>query len=171
MDGILAKQQQLEEIGRELGDIAGRAVKRFKARLGVLRFVKYLAIPALIVIALPPVVQYWLSHIAFPAVPISAIVAMFCAALVLFAFGFVMWVALTMMREMLDVQMYGCRRRGAVSTIPTGGSFSVPSDDRMWAVEQLEDLKKKGFLTDSDTRDIEEKMKELLAGTMGKKRQ
>ncbi len=126
-------------------------------------FVRRCLIVAAIVYALPPATQYWLSHVPVPEVPVSAIVAMFAAALMLLSFAAVVYVAFHFARaigyaEQRVVMAPGAPARppiiGPVDRTPSDGSFTAPSDQSTWAKEQLEVLKRKGILTETDRMDI-----------------
>lgn len=146
--------------------LAGRIVIAFRRVWNSNRIDLYRLLGAAgIVLMVPPVIQYWLSRVQVPPVPISAIVAMAVASFFLLSFASVVWVCLNFARQMIQVT---ASRAGYTPPVhrtdiaeQTGGSFSATSDSRLWATEQFEDLKRQGVLNDTDVRDVEDFMKEI----------
>lgn len=117
----------------------------------------------IIILAVPPVEHYWLARVAIPQVPVSSIIGMFAASLLLLSFASVVYVCLYFLRQALQVEknVNLVRSRYRQPVAPTSGSFNVMPDNRAWAAEELERLKKSGILLDTDKTEIEDLARDM----------
>lgn len=152
-----------ESIGRIAGRMVTFGQKRWRNnRTLVLRLVAGI----LLVYALPPATQYWLSHVRFPDVPVSAIFAMLAAATMLLALAIVAYVGFHFLRQIpiaertVVVNASNAARR-SIAQPETAGSFVPVTDTGAWAQEQLLDLERKGILTKTDRTEVEELAEEM----------
>lgn len=125
-----------------------------------------LLVIGIIIVAVPPVVRYWMERIPIErslSIPIETSIAIVAGALFLAAFGTVMYVVLHFMRHLVEmernVQLVRTQKRRAVEA--TEGSFIPMTEDRAWATEQIEMLTRQGILTETDKTEIEALAKEM----------
>lgn len=125
-------------------------------------YARRLIVAAILIFALPPAINYWLTKIQYiPTVPITAIVAMFAGGFFLLCATVCFYVATLCLRQIsfTEKAVIGHRRTGQVKA--TEGSFTTMSDERALNIEQLQELKQKGILREEDKAQIEEAMNEL----------
>ena len=143
-----------EKVGRACGYGVGWLYRGLRST-----WVRYGTIAALVVVLVPPVVDYWLSRVAIPEVPITALVAMGLGSMLLITFGGSLYVLFLFLSAILQSERSGtgsvavARRRRA--TEETEGTFVPGNEERAWAQEQMETLKRAGLLTETDAMDIE----------------
>lgn len=164
-------------IWQYIGMVIGYAVLWSKALARSLA-VRWIVITGTAILVIPSITRYWLSRVALPVVPLSAIVAMVAASLMLFAFASAMYVAFLFLQQTaLAPQVYP-QQPGAPSApyrrgIPqpeTGGSFIPMSDEGAAIQEEIAKLRKKGILKDEDTMSLEERAMEIGLEMMQNKR-
>lgn len=136
-----------------------------------IRYVKYLVLAGVAVLAVPPIVQYWLSNVRIPDVPVSGIVAMFAGSLLFLSMSAFTAVLFYFLRQIADMDRpvvvstadgkVQHRPRKKTNGVGTGGSFSVASDETLWAQEQIQQLRDKGVLFETDGADIDAIAKDI----------
>jgi hypothetical protein len=136
----------------------------------------------IIVLTFPPVERYWVLRLSpVPSAPFSALLLIFVATIFLLVATAFLYVC-----GVLIVRVVQIERRSVAGTMPglmpalpvnpqtpltaTGGSFIPNSDEALYMREQFELLKKQGFLTDTDTMDLETMAKEIGLKTILKER-
>jgi len=97
--------------------------------------------------------QYWLSHVNTPEVPISAIIGMVAAAFFMIVFAGAMYILISFVQQLTLVQknvVYSLPRMGAPAPKATDGSF-IPTDDAaLRDKEDLEVMKRMGLMNHTD---------------------
>lgn len=114
---------------------------------------KRLVLIVIVVLAGPPVVQYWMSRVHMPAVPISAIIETAIATLFMVAFGGSMYVLIGFLNQLTVSQRIGSYAipKGQLQAMkPTDGAFIPTDDEKLYDNEMLEKLKKAGILNKTD---------------------
>lgn len=117
------------------------------------RRVWYLIWASIVILAVPPITQYWLSHVQIPEIPISAIIGMAVAAFFMLAFAGAMAVLLAFVQRLSvapNVMNFALPKTSPQNVKATGGDFIHTSDEALRDREDLEILKSKGFLQETD---------------------
>lgn len=113
--------------------------------------VRGLAIAGIVVVALPPIAQYWLRHIPIPEVPASAIVFLVAGALFTLSLATLAYVGLYFLKLALEIDrtvVVGQAGRRRQVPEATEGSFIQTSDAASWQNETIANLKKQGVQVD-----------------------
>lgn len=137
-------------VGKLIGHVVTAASKFWKSQRNVLRIIIGIV---LVVISAPPVTQYWLSRVKIPDVPTSAIVAMAIGSFFLLTFSLSMYVLIQVMMQ-LSVERrataYTLGRQQNPMPQATGGTFLPTDDAKLKDREDIEILKSKGILMETD---------------------
>lgn len=152
----------VESIGKTaaaLGEITGYTYRLGKSVIQSLwakirGIVNLLILSIVIVFAVPPIVQYWLSRTRIPEIPVSAIIGMAVGAFLLIAFSASMYMIVHVIRSIVltegSVSGSLSRRRQP----STEGQFIPTDDGKLWEAEQVAHLKRQGILHETDVEDL-----------------
>lgn len=142
-----------------IGEIAGWVYYRTKSLLHTIwaktrKIAQFLILGAVIVLAIPPIVQYWLSRVRIPQVPISAIVAMGVATILLLTFSASMYMVVHVIRSIVITESASPGMRNRRRQPSTDGAYIPTDDGKLWEAEQMDILKRKGVLHETDIEDL-----------------
>jgi predicted PurR-regulated permease PerM len=141
-----------------LGKIVGTLVTWLAAAWkSQARNLKFLLIAAIIIAAAPPVSQYWLSRVQMPDVPLSAIIMTFAATAFMVVFCVSMYVLTQMVGQLVVSQRiagYTTPRAPLENVKATGGDFIPMDDAKLRQREDIEILKSKGILQETDVEGL-----------------
>jgi len=154
-----------------IGWIVGKMVTLAERIVPALRFI---LIVIVIVMIVPPVTQYWLDNVRMPDVPMSAIFAMLVGSVFMFAFAAVIYVVLHFLRQIVLVERTTIGPDATAAGVPvrsrgkpTEGTFITANDNMLWAREQINELHEQGILTEMDTMEFDELVKEMATRGTG----
>lgn len=138
---------------KTLGIVVGYIVTWLVAALRS-RTLKVAIVVVGVVFLTPFVTEYWLTHIHIPDIPLSANIFMFVSTAFLFVFSVAMYLGMQMLRQiMINQRITGAPSpftAAAAGVRATGGDF-IPTDDaKLRDREDMEILKSKGILQETD---------------------
>lgn len=108
-----------------------------------------------IILSAPWITDYWLSHIHIPDIPLSANIFMVVSTAFLLVFCMSLYLIVQMIRQVgMNQRMTGAPNPFVISAMPgikaTGGDFIPTDDEQLRNREDIEILKRKGILQETD---------------------
>lgn len=121
------------------------------------RLLRNLLVLAIIIVAAPPVTQYWMSRTIIPEVPVTAIIGMGMGTLFLVAFASSMYVLIGFIQQLTvsqRIMSFQVPKAQLQSMKPSDGTFIPTNDEKLYDDEMLEKLKRAGILNNTDVEGL-----------------